>query len=326
MYAIWSRWAPPLERTKLTTIPHAGSYAGSVAGTLLSGFLCELAGWSTVFYIFGIFGVLWSVIWLIIAVDSPSLDPNISYKERKYIEDSLKDDHPTHKVSNPPWLKFMTSLPVIAILVAHTCEGWGFSTMQTCLPKYLTEALNLRISLAGVYAALLYMVMGIVVFSAGQVADIVRQWNWLSTTNVRKLFTCAGFMAQAISFAVAVNVESIHLNVAILIFGGGIEALAWAGFAVNHLDIAPRYSSILFGITNTSSTIPGILSPLLVGYITENKTMEEWRLVFYIGSATFVVGSMFYGLFASAEKQPWADDDTGTSSYDGILTEEDKQS
>ena len=53
--------------------------------------------------------------------------------------------------------------------------------------------------------------------------------------------------------------------------GGGIEGLAWAGFAVNHLDIAPRYASILFGITNTSATIPGILSPLLVGYLTENK-------------------------------------------------------
>ena len=31
--------------------------------------------------------------------------------------------------------------------------------------------------------------------------------------------------------------------------------------------------------------------------------------MFYIGSATFAVGSIFYGLFASAEKQPWADDD-----------------
>ena len=56
-----------------------------------------------------------------------------------------------------------------------------------------------------------------------------------------------------------------------MVVGGGIEGLAWAGFAVNHLDIAPRYASILFGITNTSATIPGILSPLLVGYLTENK-------------------------------------------------------
>ena len=49
------------------------------------------------------------------------------------------------QVLKPPWLKFMTSVPFLAILIAHTCEGWGFSTMQTCLPKYLTEALGMRI-------------------------------------------------------------------------------------------------------------------------------------------------------------------------------------
>ena len=47
--------------------------------------------------------------------------------------------------------------------------------------------------------------------------------------------------------------------------------------------------------------------------------MEEWRIVFYIGSVTFVVGALFYGLFASAEKQPWADQD---DSYDVLTNEE----
>ena len=30
-----------------------GGYAGSVAGTLISGYLCEACGWSWVFYLFG---------------------------------------------------------------------------------------------------------------------------------------------------------------------------------------------------------------------------------------------------------------------------------
>eukprot|EP00112_Aurelia_sp_Birch-Aquarium-sp1_P008847 Seg1986.2 transcript_id=Seg1986.2/GoldUCD/mRNA.D3Y31 product="Vesicular glutamate transporter 1" protein_id=Seg1986.2/GoldUCD/D3Y31 len=279
MYAIWSKWAPPLERSKLTTIPHAGS-----------------------------FGILWSITWFCIAVDSPSLDRNITPKEKKYIEDSLKDDNVSVKVSNPPWLKFMTSVPFLAILIAHTCEGWGFSTMQTSLPKFLSEALGMRISVAGIYSAILYFMMGIVVLSGGQLADLIRRHGILSTTNVRKLFTCTGFLLQALAFTTSIHFTNIHVGVLVLVIGGGIEGLAWAGFAVNHLDIAPRYASILFGITNTSATIPGILSPLLVGYITENKTKEEWRLVFYIGSATFAVGAIVYGLLASAEKQPWADD------------------
>ena len=45
---------------------------------------------------------------------------------------------------------------------------------------------------AGVYSAILYFMMGVVVLSGGQLADILRQRSLLSITNVRKLFTCTG--------------------------------------------------------------------------------------------------------------------------------------
>ena len=51
----------------------------------------------------------------------------------------------------------------------------------------------------------------------------------------------------------------------------GFGGLAWSGFIVNHLDIAPRYASLLLGITNCFATIPGILSPLVVGFVTTNE-------------------------------------------------------
>ena len=31
----------------------------------------------------------------------------------------------------------------------------------------------------------------------------------------------------------------------------GLGGLTWAGFGVNHLDVAPRYAAILMGISNT---------------------------------------------------------------------------
>jgi MFS transporter, ACS family, solute carrier family 17 (sodium-dependent inorganic phosphate cotransporter), other len=50
----------------------------------------------------------------------------------------------------------------------------------------------------------------------------------------------------------------------------GLGAFAWSGFAVNHLDIAPQYASILMGFSNTFATIPGIVSPLLTGFLVRN--------------------------------------------------------
>lgn len=60
------------------------------------------------------------------------------------------------------------------------------------------------------------------------------------------------------------------------------------------------------GISNTFATIPGIVSPTLTGYLVQNQTAEEWRLVFYISAGIYLVGCVVYWFWASGEVQPWA--------------------
>ena len=40
---------------------------------------------------------------------------------------------------------------------------------------------------------------------------------------------------------------------------------------MNHLDIAPRYASILMGISNGVGTLSGMVCPLIVGAMTKHK-------------------------------------------------------
>lgn len=53
-----------------------------------------------------------------------------------------------------------------------------------------------------------------------------------------------------------------------------------SGFQVNHLDIAPRYAGVLMAITNTFGTISGIVSPYVVGLLTNNK-VNVLSMIFY---------------------------------------------
>ena len=59
-----------------------------------------------------------------------------------------------------------------------------------------------------------------------------------------------------------------------------------AGIIVNHLDIAPRYAGILFGISNTAGTIPGFMAPFLVGQVTQNVFDRQVRLLYVLGKVT----------------------------------------
>lgn len=53
MHALWSRWAPPLERSKLVTIAYSGSYFGTVVSMGVCGLLAEHLGWASIFYVAG---------------------------------------------------------------------------------------------------------------------------------------------------------------------------------------------------------------------------------------------------------------------------------
>lgn len=53
MMAMWARWAPPLERSRLMTLSGSGGSFGAFVALPLTGFICEELGWPAVFYLCG---------------------------------------------------------------------------------------------------------------------------------------------------------------------------------------------------------------------------------------------------------------------------------
>lgn len=48
--------------------------------------------------------------------------------------------------SNTPWLSFLTSLPVYAIIVANFARSWSFYLLIINQPKYFHEAFGFEVS------------------------------------------------------------------------------------------------------------------------------------------------------------------------------------
>ena len=61
--------------------------------------------------------------------------------------------------------------------------------------------------------------------------------------------------------------------------------LTWSGFGVNHIDIAPRYSGLLMGISNCFATIPGIIGPPIAGLLTPNEVSEYYVIITFVVEA-----------------------------------------
>merc|ERR1712038_1579243 len=317
-HGIWRWWAPPLERSRLATLAFCGSYGGAVLGMPISGFLADKVGWYAPYYAYGCAGLVWFCFWLWLAFESPAKHPSISPREQYYIEQSIgsakTDSLPT--IFNTPWGKVFTSMPVWAIIVANFARSWTFYLLLITQPKYFKEVFNMDLTEGSTLAALPHLVMTIIVPLGGQLADFLRRKKIMSTTNVRKVFNCGGFGGEAVFLLVVGYARTKGLAIGALILAVGSSGFAISGFNVNHLDIAPRYASILMGISNGVGTFSGMICPITTEQITkDHSSMEkieaEWGRVFLIASSIHFMGVIFYVIFASGELQDWAVDNSG---------------
>merc|ERR1712079_385783 len=137
--------------------------------------------------------------------------------------------------------------------------------------------------------------MTIIVPFGGQLADWLRRKEYLTTTQVRKLFNCGGFGGEALFLLVVGYTTNRTLAISALVLAVGSSGFAISGFNVNHLDIAPRYASILMGISNGVGTFAGMICPITTEQITkDHKNTDElilqWQTVFCIASGIHFFG------------------------------------
>lgn len=73
----------------------SGMYFGEIIGFSLSGYLVDWSlyingqywgGWQSVFYVFGLAGIVWFPYWAIFAYETPESHPRITKEEVDYIK------------------------------------------------------------------------------------------------------------------------------------------------------------------------------------------------------------------------------------------------
>ncbi|XP_012939514.2 sialin-like [Aplysia californica] len=308
--AIFGRWVPPLERSIMNAIASSGMLLGNIFTFSISGVLCKHGfdnGWGSIFYLSGVMFLLWVVAWFPVTSDTPAQHKRVSAGERKYIEGSIGRSS-VAKVSDVPWVSIIRSGPLWAIIVSHFCGNWLTYTLLTSLPTFMKESLRFDVSQNGALSSAPYLTQLVTSLMSGVAGDKLRQRRVMSTTAVRKTFQLAAFWGSAVCIVLAgqMTCDQRYWAVVLLCLCVGFMGLTISGFTVNHLDLAPAYAGILFGITNTMGTVPGMIAPLVAGAMTPNRSAEEWRSVFYVCGAVAGVGGIIYVILADGELQEWA--------------------
>ncbi|XP_053512002.1 sodium-dependent phosphate transport protein 1 isoform X2 [Artibeus jamaicensis] len=304
-YTVWSKWAPPLERNRLTSVSVSGNMLGPCISLFATGFISQSLGWPVVFYIFGAGGCALSLLWFLLFYDDPAEHPWISLSEKEFITSSIVQVSSGGK--SVPTKAIIKSLPVWAISLCCFAFSWTNTIMFMYMPTFLRAKLLINTRENGVLSGLPYLLGWVFGNLAGCLADFFLARKILSLITIRKLFTTLGLLLPSLFSVSLLHPGASHLStVACLMLASATPSFCTAGMLINPLDIAPRYYGLVKGITILFGIIGGLISSTLTGIILNQDPESSWLKIFLLMAALNVTSLIFYLVFMKVDVQDWA--------------------
>ncbi|MEP7347926.1 MAG: ACS family MFS transporter [Gemmatimonadaceae bacterium] len=277
------RWVPPGKRSRAVAMVTSGLSIGTVVALPVTGGLVRAYGWPTPFYAFGVLGFVWAVFWFGKVGKGRGVDAEQVTEQRTI-----------------PWRRILSTPAVWAIIVNHFCHNWALYVLLAWLPSYFKSTFNVTLANAGILSAAPWLTSFAMANVAGSIADRLIEGG-KSPTFVRKLLQTSGLCGSALFLLLLQSAGSVEVGVALMCCATGFLALCMAGFSPNSFDIAPRYADVIWGISNTFATIPGIVGVAVTGWLVERT--GGYTAPFIVTAGVGVFGAVVYLTIGSGERR-----------------------
>lgn len=282
-YNLLGRWVPLRERSRAAAFNLTAIPLGTLFAVTATPFIAVYFGWPMVFYLFGALGFIWFVFWWHFAGDRP---PARAQEEQGDSRDV-------------PWRQIFSKVPVWAIIIGHFCNNWGLYVLLSWLPSYFASQLGVNLRSVWIFVAPPWIASFLCGNIAGWIADRMVVSGY-SVTFTRKSLQTIGFLGPALAlFALAGTTDAVTA-VVLLSIGLGLASFTFAGAGCNHLDVSPRHAGIIFGISNTAATVPGIVGVALTGFMVDQT--GTFASAFYLTAGILVFGWLVFLIFGTGKR------------------------
>lgn len=256
----------------LQGLTHAASRFGGAVAPPIVVFIMAKWNWRAPFYILGVIGVVWAVLFW------------ISFKD---VEDTSKSTKTTEKL---PWKKLLGSRNMWMLVFTDFCYGYSLWIYLTWMPSYLTSARHFTIMKMGFYASL--------PLTAGIFGDLLGGWfsDWMYKVKgnlklARRLPIAVSFPAASLFVALGLSTNNGITAVWLLAGAFFFLELANANLWATSMDVGgKKYSGSASGMMNTGFGFAGIISPMVFGYLLQYT--GSWIYPFYVGVGLLLLGTV----------------------------------
>lgn len=267
LLVMWSKWLPPVERAKTIGVAFCGAYFGfifhyHVQKYQINHMNAQHIVWDYYFnYILGCLGLGWAILWRYLVRNSPEMVPHMTLEEKTFIRNALAGQS-THKNVAIPWKSILTSIAVLAIIVATFVQNWAYFSLLIDVPNYST------------YPQISYVTVAVATLASGFVLDFLRnKFEKLTFGKARRFvrhFVCSSLILQIVCIILVLGLSQVNVVQTFKLIGLVFASFVSVCITVSYLEIAPQFAGVLFGICSFVAGLLGALRPLTIIILKTN--------------------------------------------------------
>lgn len=254
-----------------------GLALGPALGVFLGGHMMAEWGWRAVFLAFGLGSLIWLLPWMLA---TRGLNTRARAAEA--------DEAPA-----PSLFRLMARRELWGCSLGHFSSNYAFYFVVSWIPTYLVKAQGFDLHGMANLTGLIYLVYAAVCLIVGQLTDLWARAG-ASANLIRKSIILSGHGLMALTM-LGCALGRPQLSIACLFlssiaFGIGTSNI----FAIAQILAGPRATGKWIGFQNFMGNIPGIVAPLVTGWLVDRT--HGFEAAFAVACAAAFLGFIGWGL------------------------------
>jgi MFS transporter, ACS family, D-galactonate transporter len=272
-----ANWFQERERGFMTAIYLTGVRFGTALVSFVGGYFLVSYSWKLFFVVTGLVPLVWLLPW----------------------HAFLRKWEPTpgasaQTVNRAPFWKSFTLLrhrSVLGIFLGFFAYDYAWYVFITWLPGYLRLERGFTPTEMGVYSAVPFLVMSVIILCSGLLSDwLVRRGG--DEMKVRKTLICVGMMVALLIVPAGMVEDKMTAVWLLTVSLCGLGVCAPNTWTLTQAVCEKKIVGTVTGIQNFGGNIPGILAPALTGYIAH--ATGSFALALGVVGAVLVGGMVSY--------------------------------
>ena len=310
-YYLINNWSINTERSRFVSLNSSGSSVGTAFTLFICPILIEsqIFGWKYTFYIFAILALIYIIFWYYFLYDSPNKDPWIKTDELLLINKSnskslLNDnDNTTSGNHGYPWKAFLTHPVAWSLYAAHFSFNWTHYFILTMLPTYINKELKYDLSTSAFIQFMPLILKTIMSTVSSVIVDKMIMKGLYNKWNIRRISQIIATILAGWMLVLCSYVDNGLIAIFFMLLSICLSGMETCGFQSVYVEVSPNLSSVIYGISNSFATLPGIIAPIFSGYILgESPGNYQWKILFYVAFCINTVGCIVFCYLGTTQK------------------------